>query len=237
MKEIIRSVFFFLIVFFSINAQENSEIPSLKGKYALQFRITENFTLSSFQGAIFSGKYCFTDYSSIRLGVSVSSSTFDDEASQNSLNSQNNVSIITDSNGEETAYNYGFSLQYIYNLKATEDILFFTGFGPFFNLRNSEKEIINSRTPTAYTNNSNSSRTQKTTSIGVEALCGIEWFVKSNISISAEYGIGFSYNHTKSDETRFENDTNSSVTLSSNSTRNSYLVNASNINFGVSFYF
>jgi len=85
--------------------------------------------------------------------------------------------------------------------------------------------------------NSAITRNQKKTSIGAELICGIEWFVKSNISISVEYGVAFSYNHAKIGETRFESDLTVSSTKSSSSTRNIYVINASTINFGVLFYF
>lgn len=237
MKEFIRFIFLFFILTLCINAQDNSDIPSLKGKYALQFAISNNFTLSSFQGGVFSGKYFFSDNSSIRLGVSVGSSTDEDETTQNSLSSQNNISITTEANTDEKVYFYGINLQYIYNLKTTKDILFYTGVGPFFRISNNEKESNGSRIPDSYSMNSTISRNQKQTSIGAELICGIEWFVKSNISISAEYGAAFSYSHAKIDETRFESDSNVSTTKSASSTRNTYLINASNINFGVSFYF
>jgi len=92
----------------------------------LQFAISDYFTLSSFQGGIFSSKYFFTDISSLRLGVSVASSTNEDENTQNSLSSQNNISVTSDANTDEKDYFYGINLQYIYNLKSTKDILFYT---------------------------------------------------------------------------------------------------------------
>ena len=59
-------------------SQSTSYLDSLDGKFALQFRITNNFSLSNFQGTILSGKYHFSNRDAIRLGVSLQ---FDDSES------------------------------------------------------------------------------------------------------------------------------------------------------------
>ena len=52
-------------------SQSTSYLDSLNGKYALQFQISENFNLSSFQGTTFSGKYNFSSRDAVRLGLSI----------------------------------------------------------------------------------------------------------------------------------------------------------------------
>ena len=62
------SLFFILLIVATTNAQ-SSYLDSLDGKYALQFQISENFTLSDFQGTTLSGKYQTGKRTAIRLGV------------------------------------------------------------------------------------------------------------------------------------------------------------------------
>ena len=78
--------FFINSTFISISSSQNvSYLDSLDGKFALQFRITDNFSLSNFQGTILSGKYHFSKRDAIRLGISLSLSSSDSETELNRL--------------------------------------------------------------------------------------------------------------------------------------------------------
>jgi len=49
-------LFLILISISSTYSQSSSDLDSLEGKFALQFQISEDFTLTNFQGTNFSGK-------------------------------------------------------------------------------------------------------------------------------------------------------------------------------------
>ena len=70
----------FLFGAFSTQAQEQAaEINSLKaGVWALQFGISSNFTLSSFQGTTISAKYQTSTTNAWRAGITLNGSTASD---------------------------------------------------------------------------------------------------------------------------------------------------------------
>jgi hypothetical protein len=76
------SLLFFILTLTNTTSAQTSYLDSLDGKYALQFQISENFTLSDFQGAILSGKYHLGKRSAIRLGLSIN---FDDSDSDREI--------------------------------------------------------------------------------------------------------------------------------------------------------
>jgi hypothetical protein len=65
--------------------QSTSYLDSLDGKFALQFQITDNFQLSSFQGAILSGKYHFSSRDAVRLSLSLDFGDSKNEIEVNNL--------------------------------------------------------------------------------------------------------------------------------------------------------
>lgn len=63
----------FIFIFSNISSPQNgSYLDSLDKRFALQFQITDNFSLTDFQGTIFSGKYHFAKREAVRIGLSVS---------------------------------------------------------------------------------------------------------------------------------------------------------------------
>jgi hypothetical protein len=60
------SLLFFILSLLSTTSAQTSYLDSLDGKFALQFQISENFTLTNFQGATLSGKYQLGKRSAVR---------------------------------------------------------------------------------------------------------------------------------------------------------------------------
>ena len=66
-----------ILLLSSNQAQEKQDSTDYlnAGLWSIQFGIAENFTLRSFNGSTFSGKYQFTDKSALRLGITMNGNT------------------------------------------------------------------------------------------------------------------------------------------------------------------
>ena len=105
------SIFFLLIFIISFDFAQTKEeavkTNSLeKGSWSLQFQISENFTLQSFQGSMISTKYHFTEKSALRTGLSISgrSSDIEDNIEQDS------DTVTTYINTDNNNYNYAVKI-------------------------------------------------------------------------------------------------------------------------------
>jgi len=156
----------------------------------LQFAISQNFTLASFQGGIISTKYHFTDNTSIRFGVSTIVDDRNKDETINYFRTDSTYSVKNKDDQNRTMF--GFRLQIIQNVVKTSDVLFFVGAGPFVEFGNTEHKQ-NELSPS---NENLSDYKSDYTNYGLDVLCGIEWFVKSNISISAEYEFYAGFSNT-----------------------------------------
>lgn len=205
----------------STYSQSTSYLDSLDGKFALQFQITDNFTLSDFQGTIFSGKYHFSKRDAIRLGLML-------EFADSELESEiSRLDTIDTDEAKEDLSSIGFTInaQYIRYLTITDDIALFLGTGPFVNFfDNTSERIIN------YEGNEylrKSTRTGYT--IGLDMLIGTEWWFHKQMSLSAEYGLKLSY---RSSEDNFSDDvTEATANITS------FFITDNNIKFGITVYF
>ncbi len=116
-------------------AQENE---THKGLYAFQFQISSNFTLSSFQGTVLSGKYNFTENDAIRVGLSIDQNN----QSRNNLIIYNNP-LTTSSNTIDNAKNtYEIILHYLRNNYLRNNFNFYYGGGLVFNIHITEVKTI-----------------------------------------------------------------------------------------------
>lgn len=217
------SLLLFILSFISTTTAQTSYLDSLDGKFALQFQINENFTLTNFQGTTFSGKYHLGKKSAIRAGLSLffDDSSFDREST---YNDNDTLSYVEKS--DNNSIGLTIITQYVYYLVRTDDIGFYLASGPTFGFGHSEGETklsISDSTVekgTGSTDNFNA---------GLDAIIGVEWSFHKDMTLSAEYGIKFYYTHQTSEfETTSRKDkrTNESIRLTPNY-----------INFGISVYF
>ncbi len=178
----------FLIAFIFLTSQlllaqtdSVSNIP--QGKFALQFQVKENFSISSFQGSILSGKYFFNNGNAFRAGLTVSVNTEDKNFSQSI-----NDSLVYQNAPNNKKYSSVFISQYLFYFHGLENIYYYAGAGPYFGYfltKSSDAPI-----PIKYsTTLSGSSGSQKEIRIGLEAVFGVEWFFDKRFSLSAEYGV------------------------------------------------
>jgi hypothetical protein len=178
------SLLFASLIFVSTGfSQSTSYLDSLDGKFALQFQINRDFQLSDFQGSTLSGKYHFSARDAVRLGLMVEFGDSDMETSSNLLDTIN----VNTSNIDNSSFGITLNTQYIRYIKATDDISFFAGGGPFisYSTTSSNGELMRKDPFEKY------KRTNDSYSFGVDLLLGIEWWFHKYISLSAEYGMKF----------------------------------------------
>jgi opacity protein-like surface antigen len=219
----------FLIVSFFISAiflgtsfsQQVTYLDSLDGKFALQFRITDNFCLSNFQGTILSGKYHISSRDAIRLGISLSFGSSDSETEINRLDTVK----VDKSKDDLNRFDLTINTQYIRYLSVTDNVSFFGGLGPFINLfdRTLERSISENGSVVKSRSQTDGFRT------GLDLLVGVEWWFNKFMSLSAEYRLQFSY---RSLENKLVDDTIEGVAESS-----SFSISGNQVNFGITVYF
>jgi len=223
------SLLFFILALTNTTSAQTSYLDSLYGKFALQFQISENFTLSNFQGATLSGKYHLGKRSALRLGISI---FFDDSSLDQQITYIDTLNPNNESKNNSDRNSVGFTInsQYIAYLVSTDDIGFYIGSGPTFSLRNSDEESeTSSNSVGKYTN----SHSEDFFSIGLDAIAGVEWSFYQNMSLSAEYGIKFYYYHeTDNYSTSYEVETRTEER-----TREGIQLTANYVNFGITVYF
>jgi len=202
-------------------SQSTSYLDSLDGKFALQFQITDNFQLSNFQGSVLSGKYHFSSRDAVRLGLEI---IFGDSEAEVELN---NLDTNTVDQSAEDSSRFGFTInsQYIHYIRGTDDISLFGGVGPFFQHYKSTRtrEIVEDEIET-----SSESETSHF-STGIDLIVGVEWWFHKSMSLSAEYGLKFSYSSTNNE---FKDDT-----VEGESEQTSFNISGNHVNFGITVYF
>jgi opacity protein-like surface antigen len=215
------SLLFFILALTNTTSAQSSYLDSLDGKFALQFQINENFTLTNFQGSTFSGKYHPGTRSALRLGFSISfedanrdqKTILEDTLKYNQINSSNSVG-------------FGMNLQYLDYLLTTDNIGFYLGTGPSFGFStfNEEFEYL-----AADNTVEKGSRSSDNFIVGLDAIAGVEWSFAKNMTLSAEYVIKFYYTHSsENSQTSNKNEEH---------TFESFRLTGNYINFGISVYF
>jgi len=202
-------------------SQNTSYLDSLDGKFALQFQIADNFQLSSFQGTIFSGKYHFSCRDAVRLGISIEVGDSESEINIDYID----TSAVAQSEKDDNRFGFTIKTQYIHYFNGTKEITFFGGVGPFFTYskQNENRKSIIDEIETSSEAESNLFST------GIDIIAGVEWIFYNNMSLSAEYGLNFSY---WSSENIYKED---SKEVKSENT--SFNISGNHINFGITVYF
>lgn len=212
---------FVLIFVYTSFGQSPSHLDSLNGKYALQFQIDDNFTLRSFQGTTFSGKYHFSKNEAVRVGLTLEIGNSDIETKLNMLD----TSALNKSEEDYNKFGITINSQYQKYFSIDNSIAFFGGVGPFITIYNSDRE----RTITYNGAEEKAKSETNTFSVGADLIAGVEWWFYKQMSLSAEYGLEFAYwsstNKSKSD------------TETAESESNSFSVNGNSVKFGISVYF
>lgn len=178
------SILFFTFTF-NLFAQAEEKPIELTGKWALQFQIDHYFTLSDFQGGTISAKYHINNNSAVRFGITLGYEAMDVEIYSKDI--RQDTTYIEDYSGEESNSVIILTLQYLHYLEIQNSISAFLGAGFNYSLRPYSTDIPDYRIIN-----------EDYSKYGLDILMGVEWFVRSNIGIHAEYGMGFGYNSYES---------------------------------------
>lgn len=212
----------------------------VRGSWSLQFRISNNFTLSNFEGALISAKRHLSEKSAIRFGLSLSGST-GDVSSDNISSMQDSAISNTQNNssdGELNDITVGVTSQIMFYTTSDKKINFYFGVGPDFSYSRSRRDYdlqyIRTDFPIRNGVNNDYSRTW---TFGLLGSWGVEYFITQKLSLMAEYGAGMGYHSRYRETKRSEFLEDRTTTDLRTEEENRFRFYSSNVNFGLSIYF
>ena len=153
-------------------AQSDDDPPQLEaGTWALQFQITDNFTLGAFEGSVLSAKRHLSTSRALRFGVDLSGSTTTQTRDGGTAGERENT---------RTDLRLGLDVQYLGYLNEDDAVRAYVAAGPTLGYdRLTDKQ------------STGGSQTSETTAdiyeLGLAGVVGAEWFVRPTISLTAEY--------------------------------------------------
>ncbi len=233
-----RSVLIYLIIIGMValpsvtSYAQDAHHSLVDGSWALQFRIGEDFTLSSFEGMNLSVKKHLKSHHALRFGIDFGGDNIkltdelDDDTQ--SLSAE----------ATEKAHYLLLSAHYLFYPRSTKAVHVFFGAGPFFGLLMQNQD---SGAQDLDTDPSQEDRVSEmeldSWMLGASFIIGVEWFVKKEISLTAEYGTSFSYAHSRI-QREMEGLVDQEM-ISQTTTRDvsHYKFEANQVKFGVSVYF
>lgn len=173
---------------------KNKKIESVKnslekGKWALQFTIDQNFTLSNFEGSIASVKKQLSPNRALRLGLSL-------EFFHNKSEQRENTRTDTThpDNGKHTDFSVFIYPTYLFYVNPQEMINLYFGagitLGGRYHWTENKQDLI-----IGYNYYYNYSRSYSYGG-GLTGAVGVEFFPLKNFSIIAEYFASFQYSHS-----------------------------------------
>jgi hypothetical protein len=145
-----------------------------KGSWSLQFGVSQNFTLTQFQGATISVKRHYSPNSALRAGITTNLS----HNVQKDLRTKSEVDV--------NEFGINVSMEYLHYFTPGRRVTAFVGSGPYFGLNLRTQEV-------PPTGNDGYHLTYKEWSLGANLLFGAEWFVTHGIALFAEYDISLGY--------------------------------------------
>ena len=148
-----------------------------EGVWALEFGVSSNFTLTSFQGSVLSVKYHPSATRAIRVSISgeASSSSEEEFGTERFVSKHQTVEITS---------------AYLFYSPIREDLYLFWGFGPSVGYDRSYEKY-----PTTGTPDYDVTRITELPewNVGASIALGAEWFAVKWLSLHAEYGISATY--------------------------------------------
>ena len=208
-------VTFFLISSCVLNAQEGESLQEdsknslLSGSRSLQFRISNNLTLTSFEGTMISAKKHFTPNSALRFGVGL-----------DIRSGQEDYGAVKE---DDDLFDLELIAQYIYYTSPRAPMNFYLGTGPHFNYNRHVQDRDYEET-----GEDASWQYDRSWTIGLLATFGVEWFAIESISFFCEYGASLGYHARLTESTRYESQTGETKQFS---------LTSQTVDFGLSVYF
>jgi hypothetical protein len=211
-----------MILSIAAYAQDSSSYKKnslVAGAWAMQFQISSNFQVASFQGTAISIKHHSTKSSAFRLGVDFGSINSSEDYTSKALS---NDSITDEGLRDYDRYILNIRSQYIYYPSPNADINLFFGIGPqiIYSWRNTNESSTKVMA---------NSLKENSVGIGISGTAGVECFATKSISFHSEYNLLFSYNIYQ-----YQRWTSREL---SETTRKYYEWTSMGVRFGVSAYF
>lgn len=220
MKKIVLFAVLLTSILFSQTKLDSSAIP-LKGKFAVSFSVSDLVDFSSLDGAFISGQYNFTNNSAVRFGFGMNNDNLDMDGSDFLGDS-----LISSKTGLTDFYSWTLNLFYQYRFAANDDLNLFFASGIYYSYGESTTEYTQNTTETQATRTKND--------IGIPVILGVEWFVRNNISLFAEYGFDLEYTYDKRTTESICCDSDPNIGEETQIDRS---VSARNVRLGISFFF
>lgn len=179
------------------------------GAWALQFGITSNLTLTSFQGSMLGVVYRFSADNALRGGIGFNANIND--GTNTSGGTANDTSFGSSSGSSSSNYsNYSLILQYVWYIHPENDIHLYYGIGPLLSYYRDSYSNANPRPLTAITNGSSqgfwetyySSTSTTRTGAGVGGVIGVEWNAYRWVTVHADYDPSIQYLWGKTSDDR-----------------------------------
>ena len=217
------------------NSQDSIKNSLKKGSWSLQFRISSNFTLSTFDGSNLSAKKHLTSNSAIRFGIGLSGYTTDREGTTDLENRSN---IFSEEQSDYESLLINLSCYYLYYPHPQRKINMYCGVGPLISFANFDDKI--NRQDLSQDTSSIETFTEENYQyygVGVLGLIGVEWFLNQQISIHAEYGSSLLYGREEKEETRVSSVETYKEKYAKKSEENRITFRSNSVQFGDSVYF
>lgn len=195
------------------------------GSWALQFRITANFTLADFQGGTISLKRHLSPTRALRIGISSSAS----------LSKTEDESVRSDTtyfvdNRSRNGQGLSVTAYYLTYHPAVTGVSLYHGLGPTISFSHTaETRRQEGRLGVDELGTSSSSWTA-----GLASVVGVEWFATKSMSFSAEYSLQFIYTYTHS---IVFNENDDGTSDGRDESGNTFSLGSGSVRFGLSVYF
>ena len=223
-------------VLFSQETKDSTSNSLEEGSWSLQFQISNNFTLSSFQGSNFSAKKHLSPNSALRFGIGLSIYSGNREDEINEYSFQNITKELED---EIKSTFVNINCYYIYYPSPRKPLNVYFGGGPLFSLTHNED---NSKSDEVEQDTILYKLDRKTEAqgwgIGAAGLIGVEWFLTKQISIHSEYGSSILYLKEERTSTEIWESSLYDPNREERKTKTDQIrFRSDNVKFGISVYF
>ncbi|NQU67004.1 MAG: hypothetical protein HQ510_03590 [Candidatus Marinimicrobia bacterium] len=166
---------------FTLGQETNNQ----KGRFAVQFGYSGHFDLTSFNGRAISAQYMLNDNKAIRLGITATGNNTSDDIIDYNYSGADDWETHYKDYTDYTGLFLNIECQIIHYRKSDSDLSLYYGFGPEFGYdyhKSKSKTLLSEGVVSHFEN------IAKLYVFGMGSVLGVEWKIKSNISVHAEYG-------------------------------------------------
>lgn len=217
---------------------DSTKLQFAGGLDALQFQIDRNFSLSDFQGALFSWKHHFSSNKALRIGVDIRGNI--ENADRLNTTTSDGNSVARDISSDGKSFNAGITSQFIFYTNPENRVKLFLGSGPFFRINYDDG---NSRRVDQYSsglgqvNQFVENHTDRWDT-GLSNVLGLEFAISKNISLTAENSFLLGYHSGNFERiTTSTNSENQQAVETDTSESSGFYSSSGNVLFGLSVYF